>query len=155
MSKITSIIFKVAIQGTIPDSDESDILHKPSWNGYSGKGLGIVGGQPGHSFGHLDDTLYYANKDEVKYDFEKKLSKQFYPSLLGKLEKCSRMRLRPNKYNLALYQDKYVNNIASRFNFFQKYSFKRRESPLTTMFVLTKKYCGGAEKWMKERKINV
>ena len=33
---------------------------------------------------YVDDDLYYANNDDVRQNFEKKLSKRFHLSLLGK-----------------------------------------------------------------------
>ena len=33
---------------------------------------------------YVDDALYYANNDDVRQNFEKKLSKRFHLSLLGK-----------------------------------------------------------------------
>ena len=64
---------------------------------------------------YVDDALYYANNDNVRQNFKKKLSKRFHLSLLGKAKWYLGMRITQNKDNITLDQDQYVKNMTSRF----------------------------------------
>ena len=82
----------------------------------------------------MDDALYYANNDNVRQNSEKKLSKRFHLSLIGKAKWSLGMRITQNKDNITLDQDQYVRDITSRFEKFFKHHFKGKQSPLPTTF---------------------
>ena len=50
---------------------------------------------------YVDDALYYANNDDVRQNFEKKLSKRFHLSLLGKAKWYLGMRITQNRDNIT------------------------------------------------------
>ena len=50
----------------------------------------------------MDGTLYYANNTQVRHNFEKKLSKRFHLSFLGKAKWYLEMRITQNNDNILL-----------------------------------------------------
>ena len=54
---------------------------------------------------YVDDALYYANNDNLRQNFEKKLSKRFHLSLLGKAKWYLGMRITQSNENITLDQD--------------------------------------------------
>ena len=101
---------------------------------------------------YVDDALYYANNDNVRQNFEKKLSKRFHLSLLGKAKWYLGMRITQKKDNITLDQDQYVKNITSRFEKSFKHPFKGKQSPLPTSSIPSKKDSPITEEQTKEIK---
>ena len=64
---------------------------------------------------YVDDTVYYANNDQGRHNFENKLFKRFHLSLLGKVKWYLGMRNTQNEDNTTLDQNQYFKNITSRF----------------------------------------
>ncbi len=102
---------------------------------------------------YVDDALYYANNDQVRCTFEKRLSKRFHLSLLGKAKWYLGMRITQNKNYITLDQDQYVKNITSRFEKSFKQPFKGKQSPLPTNFTPLKKDSPVTEDQIKEIKL--
>ena len=59
---------------------------------------------------YVDDALYYANNDNVRQNFEKKLSKRFHLSLLGK----AKWFFVPSKKDSIITEEQ-IKEIKSRF----------------------------------------
>ena len=73
---------------------------------------------------YVNDTLHYANNDQVRLNFEKKLSNRFHLSLLGKAKCYLETKNKENKDNIKLDQDQHIKIITSRFEKSFKHLFK-------------------------------
>ena len=54
---------------------------------------------------YVDDALYYANNDDVRQNFDKKLSERFHLSLVDKAKWYLGMRITQSNENITLDQD--------------------------------------------------
>ena len=99
---------------------------------------------------YVDDALYYSNDDKMKKFFEKRLSKKFHLSLMGKAKWYLGMRITQKVNYISLDQDQYVTNITARFEKAFKYPFKGKQSPLPTNFIPSKKDSPTTEEQIKE-----
>ena len=64
---------------------------------------------------YVDDVLYYSNDDEMKRNFEKRLSKKFHLSLMGEAKWYLGMRRTQKGKYIAVDQDQYVKNITTSY----------------------------------------
>ena len=101
---------------------------------------------------YIDDTLYDSNDDEMRKNFEKRLSENFHLSLIGEVKWYLGMRITQKETYISLDQDQYVKNITARFEKVFKNLFKGKQSQLPTKFTPIKKDRPTTEKQTKETK---
>ena len=63
---------------------------------------------------YVDNLLYFSNDDEIRKNFEKKLSKKFHLSLRGEAKWYRGTRIVQKKNYISLDQDQYFKNNTIR-----------------------------------------